>query len=293
MIIPDITRNNFEIALEKDMDIRINPTAQFFEIARKYELEEINLNFYYNFIKKKIIFFNNRVILRLQENKKLRKCKKTCYIYCNGSVKNNMTENICENWISLSHHIRIMYKLKNFLIYEEIIVWHIKFGYIKNFENILQTTFHSSRSKRIKIQRLFEETPTIEHHSCKISTSSTYKKSQTSKSAGGSLLTTRAPAQAIGSTLENAVPALIGQVTPGNEQISAIRGSPMGCFAATSMNAITRKSPVTISFFIVPLMSNGFFCVKNDRISSSGAALIAKSVTNNMNAKIKIRLMIT
>ncbi|CAB5375611.1 unnamed protein product [Rhizophagus irregularis] len=171
MIIPDITRNNFEIALEKDMDIRINPTAQFFEIARKYELEEINLNFYYNFIKKKIIFFNNRVILRLQENKKLRKCKKTCYIYCNGSVKNNMTENICGI-----------------------------FG------------LYICRSKRIKIQRLFEETPTIEHRkkvliifikidSCKISTSSTYKKSQTSKSAGGSLLTTRAPAQAIGSTL--------------------------------------------------------------------------------------------
>ncbi|CAG8714094.1 8451_t:CDS:1, partial [Rhizophagus irregularis] len=56
--------------------------------------------------------------------------------------------------------------------------------------------------------------------------------------------------------VENAVPALIGHVTPDNEQISTIRGSPMGCFATTSMNVIPRKSPATMSFFIVPLMTN-------------------------------------
>ncbi|CAG8727964.1 19963_t:CDS:1, partial [Rhizophagus irregularis] len=33
-------------------------------------------------------------------------------------------------------------------------------------------------------------------------------------------------------------------------------GSPMDCSVTSSMNAILRKSPVTMSFFVVPLMSN-------------------------------------
>ncbi|CAB4487460.1 unnamed protein product [Rhizophagus irregularis] len=113
--------------------------------------------------------------------------------------------------------------------------------------------------------------------------------------------------------VENVVPALIGQVTSGNEQISIMRGPPTGCFSAryecntkqiSSDNIIFQCSNVSscpgtkgsgVIFTSSPTASGGKPGHGGNEVSlfSSGAALTAKSVANKTNAKIKIRLMIT
>ncbi|GET54035.1 hypothetical protein GLOIN_2v1846731 [Rhizophagus irregularis DAOM 181602=DAOM 197198] len=203
-IVPDIIQSHIEsniwhehnfiieLLLFKQDDIRLNIFESNMQKSTQNCIEKYvkKEKFNKNLTIEKLNVINYKLIQQLGEQ---------IFVYIDGSVINNGTENIdgiaglhfydkdhklidefyinIEHWISPSkaevtsfiialiivHNIKKFFNLRRNRKYTiDSVEWAIMFEFLKENENVLQTNFHTTKQRRYKIKNLIEEILTVE-----------------------------------------------------------------------------------------------------------------------------------
>ncbi|CAB4381825.1 unnamed protein product [Rhizophagus irregularis] len=157
-IIPDIIQSHIESNIWHEHNFIIKPML-FKQDDIRLKIFDSNMqkstqNCIEKYVKKEK-FNKNLTIEKLNviNYKLIQQFGQQIFIYIDGSVINNGTENIDENFFNLRRN-------RKYTI--DSVEWAITFKFLKENENVLQTNFHTTKRRRYKIKNLIEEIPTVE-----------------------------------------------------------------------------------------------------------------------------------